>query len=211
MPVTCLHPTITFLPFQEHTNLLLSTLRMDPTLKFYPIEGNSQVKFDGSNAESNEVTASITTTQAGIERLQEGIMRSQDDVTNLGETTLLCLFFFFFSSLPDYLKNLLSSKSCSKGVSPKPSAAAGAPCTSLASLAPTTSALPRRPDTSESPIPPMLPLSMSFPSDHSCSSSTQPTSSTSSSSHPSSSSGSGGNTVPHTWEQSQQLQIQSQE
>ena len=58
---------------------------MDPTLKFYPIEGNSQVKFDGSNAESNEVTASITTTQAGIERLQEDITRSRDDMTNRGK------------------------------------------------------------------------------------------------------------------------------
>jgi len=70
---------------------------MDPTqqyqseLKCYPIEGR---ELDGSTRESSEVTASITATQAGIERLQEDITRSRADVTNLGKKDS---FFFFFS------------------------------------------------------------------------------------------------------------------
>jgi len=90
---------------------------MDPTLKFYPIEGNSQLKFDGSNAESNEVTTSIAATQAGIERRQEDVIRSRDDMTNLGKTTPALPF----SRLPQEPSFLLQ-KTCSKGLSQPPPA-----------------------------------------------------------------------------------------
>ena len=225
--MTCWHPQYHFFFSFRNISIFISlsfqTSRMDPTqqyqseLKCYPIEGR---ELDGSTRESSEVTASITATQAGIERLQEDITRSRADMTNLGKKDSFFFFFSFSVLLQEPSSFLLKALAYHHHHQDHHHHhQQQREYSSMFPALPPASPGYRQhqhhqddPDTSESPIPAMLPLSMSFQSDHSCSSSTQPAfSSTSSSSNPSASSGSGGGTVPLTREQSQQRQLQSQE